>query len=156
MHLRHETQIPAPRAEVFAFFAASANLQRLHHAPFAVRILHHETAVRVGGEIWVQVGVAGILPMVLGFRHNLFEPPARFGEVRIHGVFSRFDHVHEFEEIAGGTLLRDVLCVELPWYYGGELAMKFLIGPQLKKAFAHRSTKLLELTQSGDLLRPSG
>lgn len=151
MHLCHEAEIPAPRAEVFAFFAASANLLRLHHAPFAVRILHHEAAVRVGGEMWVQVGIAGILPVVLGFRHNLFEPPACFGEVLIHGVFSRFDHRHEFDETATGTLVRDVLRVELPWYYGGEVAMKVLIGPQLKKAFAHRAETLQKLAQSGEL-----
>src|SRR5689334_18630179 len=96
MYLCFEHIVPVSRDSVFRFFQNPARLELLHAGWSKVRLLHHENQVRIGAETWVEVTVAGFIPMVLGFRHTLFEPPVRFGEEAIHSPFSRFTHIHEF------------------------------------------------------------
>lgn len=108
MHFCFEHVVPASRDSVFRFFQNPAGLDLLHAGWSRVRLLHHENQVRVDAETWVEVTVAGLIPMVLGFRHMLFEPPFRFGEEAIHGPFTRFAHVHEFIARDGTTVVRDL------------------------------------------------
>jgi ligand-binding SRPBCC domain-containing protein len=99
-----EQTIPLPRRTVFGFFQNPACLAVLHEGWSRFRLLKHETQICVGCETWVEVTIAGFVPVVLGFRHTLFEPPLRFAEELIHGPFSKFHHVHEFEEQGAGCL----------------------------------------------------
>jgi ligand-binding SRPBCC domain-containing protein len=80
--------------------------------------------------------------MVIGFRHTLHDPPHRFGEDLIHGPFSRFSHVHSFEEAGGATVMRDALDVELPWHLGGERVMRWWVAPELQRLFQFRHQAL--------------
>lgn len=114
-------------------------------------MLHHEDQVRVGRETWVEVTVAGFIPMVLGFRHTLFQPPIRFGEELIHGPFSRFTHIHEFLPWDGNSMVRDLLEVCLPWHYGGEAGMRRAIAPAIRRMFQYRAQTLVRLAKEGTL-----
>lgn len=76
MRFCFEHLVPASRDSVFRFFQNPARLDLLHAGWSKVRLLHHENQVRVGAETWVEVTVAGLIPIVLGFRHTLFEFPA--------------------------------------------------------------------------------
>lgn len=96
MRLCFEHRVPLARAAVFAFFENPERLELLHTGRPKLRLLHCETQVRLGAEVWIEATVAGFVPMVLGFRHVVFEPPYRFGEQAVHGPFSRFIHIHEF------------------------------------------------------------
>jgi len=95
MHFCFETLVPVSHDSAFRFFQNSSRLELLHASWPRVRLLHHETKVRIGAETWVEVTLVGCIPMVLGFRHTLFEFPARFAEEAIRGPFSKFTHVHE-------------------------------------------------------------
>jgi ligand-binding SRPBCC domain-containing protein len=98
---------------------------------------------------------ARVLPLVLGFRHVVFEPDRQFAEQAIHGPFSKFFHAHEFESRAGGTLVRDRLEISLPWYYGGEMAVRLLVAPEVKRMFRHRAKALHDLAQNGAIAQPN-
>ena len=100
--------------------------------------------------------VAGILPVAMGFEHSVHEPPQRFEERLIHGPFSKFRHAHEFDEVNSGTVVRDVLEIELPWYYGGEWAVSFFVAPILQRAFRFRGEALLRLAQTGSVAQLAG
>lgn len=156
MHLQFEQMIPMPRAAVYAFHEDPGHLELLHRGWCAFRMIQHEERVRAGGRLWFEVTAVGILPVALGFEHSLYEPGCRFGERLIHGPFRRFEHVHEFEDRDGATLVRDCLEVELPLYYGGEVMMKLLVGPMLRRAFAMRNAALLALAESGALSQRAG
>jgi ligand-binding SRPBCC domain-containing protein len=41
--------------------------------------------------------------------------PRRFVDEMVHGIFRRLRHVHEFYQVAGGTLMRDLLEWEAPF-----------------------------------------
>jgi ligand-binding SRPBCC domain-containing protein len=116
-------------------------------------MLQHETQIRVGGETWIEETVAGFVPVVLGFRHIVFEKPVRFGEELIHGPFSRFVHLHEFEDQNGLTRVRDRLEVEWPWQYGGSWVMERIIAGKIRRMFRCREAAMGRLAHDGTILR---
>jgi ligand-binding SRPBCC domain-containing protein len=83
--------------------------------------------------------------------YNVLEPPTRFGEGQVRGPFARFAHVHEFEPRPGGTLLRERLEVRLPWWLGGEAAVRWIVAPRLRRYFAARHDRLARLAVAGAL-----
>lgn len=93
--------------------------------------------------------MAGILPVVMGFRHSGFEASGWFEETLIHGPLRRFVHRHEFEARGTATLVRDVVSAELPSHFGGALAMRVAGGQALRNLFARRSAALVRLAQTG-------
>jgi ligand-binding SRPBCC domain-containing protein len=145
--------IDAPREVVFAFFRNPRCLPLLHVTEKHIRVMRHGSDVRIGSETWAEVTMFGILPVVIGFRHDIFEPPARFGESLIHGPFKTFTHVHEFRQHDSKTEVIDHLDIELPWFYFGELGVKLLVWPAIKRSFATRHQELLALVNSGNLHR---
>ena len=154
MELTFEQVVPAPRDEVFAFHARPENLAVLMGCAPGFRLLHHDGAVQPGRETWVEVTWAKCVPVALGFRHTIYQPPERFGEELVHGPFRAFSHVHEFEAHADGTLVRDRLHVTLPWTLGGEIAMRALAGG-LRRVFAARQRALSSFCRAGRLAVPA-
>jgi ligand-binding SRPBCC domain-containing protein len=151
MNLCFETHVPVSRDKVFRFFQNPARLEVLHAGWPRVRVLHHENQVRIGAQTWVEVTLGGCIPIVLGFRHTLFESPVRFGEVAIHGPFSKFTHVHEFTERDGMTVVRDLLEVCWPWCYGGKAVLRYSVVPAIRRMFQHRAEVLIRLANNGSL-----
>jgi ligand-binding SRPBCC domain-containing protein len=145
--------IDAPRDVVFAFFRNPRCLPLLHVKEQHIRVLRHGADVRIGAETWAEVTMFGILPVVLGFRHDIFEPPRRFGETLFHGLFTKFTHVHEFRECGDRTEVVDWIEVELPWLYGGEFGARWLVAPGMKRSFAVRHRELGSLVATGELRR---
>src|SRR5512133_1365268 len=143
MHFSYEQIVPVARERVFGFFEHPQRLELLHAGCSRIRLLHHETQVRVGAETWVEVTVAGFIPIVMGFRHTLFEAPIRFGEEAIHGPFSTFTHLHEFMAQGENTAVRDVLDLRLPWQYGGEAAMRHSVASTIRRMFQGRAEALI-------------
>jgi ligand-binding SRPBCC domain-containing protein len=153
MCFRFETIIPVFRETVFAFHENPEHLELLHTGWSKIRLLSHERKVVIGAETWIEMTLAGCLPMVFGFRHTLFEPPVRFGEQAIHGPFTLFKHIHEFEELPGGTLVRDLIEVRLPWQYGAETIVARVVAPCITRMFHKRSRALGRLAREGTITR---
>jgi len=153
MHFIFEHILPLPRESLFAFFGKPEHLPLLHAGWSKIRLLQHETQVRVGAETWVELTLARFIPMVLGFRHFLFEPSYRFGEEAIHGPFSKFVHIHEFRPQNGSTVVRDLLDLEvcLPWNYGAETTMNYCVASAVKRMFRHRAEALTRLASDGTM-----
>jgi len=151
MHFHFEQMIALPRPSVFAFHEDPEHLVLLHRGWAAFRMIQHDGHLHHGGRTWFETTIAGILPIVMGFEHTVYEPPHRFGEQLIHGPFSTFTHIHEFDKVDTGTMVRDLLEVELPWHYGGGLAMKLFVAPMLQRAFRFRGAALLKLAQTGNI-----
>jgi ligand-binding SRPBCC domain-containing protein len=151
MNFCFETLLPVSRDNVFRFFQNPTRLELLHPGWPRVRLLHYENQVRIGGETWVEVTVARCIPTVLGFRHTLLEPPARFGEVAIHGPFSRFTHIHEFIARDGITVVRDLLEVCWPWHFGGKAVEGYSVAPALRRMFKERAEVLAGLCNNEPL-----
>ena len=138
MQFVFERSVAAELDRVFAFFADPGNLDVLHRDDGAFRVLRHAGSVAPGNLTWIECRVGRVLPVVLGFRHDAWDPPHWFSESLVHGPFASFSHRHEFEPVADGTIVRDVLDVRLPWPYGGEAMMKWLVAPGTRARFRLR------------------
>jgi ligand-binding SRPBCC domain-containing protein len=152
MRFQFDTVIDLPGDVLFAFHEDPEHLVLLHRGWASFRMLHHDGCIRIGSRTWFATTIAGIVPVVLGFEHTVYDPPHRFGECLVHGPFRRFSHVHEFTDVDGRTNCSDRLDVELPWYYGGEIVMKLFVAPCLRRAFRLRGEALEELAQSGSIV----
>ncbi|HEY4641149.1 MAG TPA: hypothetical protein VII75_07370 [Thermoanaerobaculia bacterium] len=105
-----ETLIRAPRERVFD--ARTKDLDRIHDG----RVLGLRTTFTV--------------------RVIEMQRPVRYVDEATHRMFRTLRHVHEFEEVDGGTLMRDTLEFESPF---GAIAGWFL------KRFVKRRASALDL-----------
>ncbi len=137
--------IPAPRDEVFAFFADAHNLERITPDFLNFRILT-PAPIRMheGTIIDYRLRLFG-LPVNWKTRIDRFEPDVRFIDIQLAGPYRRWHHLHEFEAIAGGTRMRDVVNYEIPFGPLGRLAERLLVGQTLDKIFSFRYQAIEEI-----------
>ncbi|WP_298862412.1 hypothetical protein [uncultured Gimesia sp.] len=151
MEFRFEQLVSVPRETLFQFYENPDHLNNLHADLPEFRLLHHESSIRPGSTVWVEQTLAGCIPMVMGFRHIVYEPPCLFGEEMIHGPFSLFNHMHEFEEVGDKTIVRDILNIRLAWPYGGEIGTRLFAAGAIRSLFAFRNRTLQRMAGSGEL-----
>ena len=84
------------------------------------------------------------------FEFFRFEPPTRYCERQIRGLFLRYQHEHEFVPDGDATLMRDHIDVELPWWLGGALATRMVVARRLRRFFAYRHRALDALLAQGE------
>jgi ligand-binding SRPBCC domain-containing protein len=142
MRFHFEHLVDLPQEEIFAFHADPANLVLLLSDWPGFRLLHHDGHILPGAATYFELTLYRILPVVFGFHHHIYEPPRRFGEVRLHGPFSVFTHIHTFDETSDGLLAQDDLTMQLPWYYGGEIVMRLIVAPIITQVFTLRQQAL--------------
>lgn len=143
--LEQEQFIPRPRAEVFAFFADAFNLERITPGFLGFRILTPAPIEMAAGTIIeYRIGLYG-LPMRWRTRIDQFEPEARFVDVQEKGPYRRWRHTHTFEEVEGGTLMRDRVEYEIPLGPLGTLARALFVRRSLERIFAHRRAVIAEI-----------
>jgi len=68
--------------------------------------------------------------------------PHRFVDEQLKGPFHRFHHVHEFEPIAEGTLMKDHIEFEAPLGPLGLIAERLVLGGYLPKLIVERNEYL--------------
>jgi ligand-binding SRPBCC domain-containing protein len=100
MEIEFSLRLPVPRAPLFAFHANPENLSLLLNGWKFTEVLSTEGHIQSGARLRVREYL-GPVPLGFVFKHFLFEPSQRFGERMVKGLFHRFEHVHEFEEMEG-------------------------------------------------------
>src|SRR5262249_3770022 len=133
--------LPRPRAEVFAFFADAFRLQDLtpswlHFEVLSPRSLRIEQRTLID----YRLRLRGV-PLRWQSRISVWEPPLRFVDEQMRGPYRRWHHEHQFEEVPGGTLCRDVVDYDV---LGGRLVHTLVVRRDLEKIFAFRHQKLRE------------
>ena len=148
MKLQFEHFFDVPAEELFAFHENPDNLALLLRGWATFRMVANDGHIRVGSITRVQERI-GLVWVGITFEHFVYEPPRRFGERQVGGPFKRFEHIHEFEPAGSSTILRDLLEVVLPWHLGGNLLMKLVVAPKLRRFFAFRHAELERLFREG-------
>jgi ligand-binding SRPBCC domain-containing protein len=136
--LEREQRIPRPRAEVFRFFADAHNLERITPPGLRFRILTPGPIVmRAGAIIEYQLRLFGV-PFRWRTVIETWDPPARFVDVQERGPYRVWRHTHTFEEVSGGTLMRDRVEYQLPFGPLGRLVHGLFVERQVAAIFAFR------------------
>lgn len=150
MQLRFEQLVEASRERLFAFHADPANLAVLLAGWRGFELLEHAGSIRPPARVRLRQAV-GPLRHELTFEHFVCEPPERFGERQIRGPFARFEHVHEFQAAALGTVVVDRIDFALPWRLGGRVAERWVAAPVLRRFFEFRREAYARLVADGRL-----
>jgi len=132
-----------PREEVFPFFAAAENLEKITPDSLHFEIITPQPIeMKEGALIDYRLKIGGI-PQRWRTKISLWEPPFRFADEQLKGPYRRWFHTHTFEECSEGTRMIDHVDYILPFGPLGQLGHP-LIRMQLKKIFTHRNAMIGE------------
>ena len=139
--LRAEAWIPLPRDQVFPFFAAAENLERITPPELRFRIVTPlPVEMRQGTLIDYRLSLDGI---PFGWRTLISEwdPPFAFTDTQLKGPYHTWIHRHTFDEVDGGTLMRDEVRWRVPLWPLGAVAMP-VVRAKVARIFRHRQESL--------------
>jgi ligand-binding SRPBCC domain-containing protein len=143
--LRREQYVDRPLDEVFHFFAAASNLERITPPWLSFQVLTPEPIeMRVGTLIDYRLRVHG-LPLRWTSRIEDWEPGRSFVDRQLRGPYALWHHRHTFEAAGAGTVVRDEVDYELPFGALGDLAHPLFVGRDLERIFAYRHEAVLRL-----------
>ncbi len=148
--LETEMLLPLPCEEVFRFFSRAENLEAITPPELRFRILT-PAPVRIeeGSLIDYRLRLWG-LPFDWRTRIRVWEPPLRFVDEQVRGPYRTWIHLHTFEAVPGGTLVRDRVRYELPLAPLGDVALP-VVRRQLDRIFRFRQQAIRDLLAPGTL-----
>ena len=91
-----------------------------------------------GALIDYRLRVRGI-PMRWRTRIDVWDPPHRFVDEQLRGPYRLWVHEHTFENVDGGTLMRDRVRYAV---WGGALVNWLVVRRDVEKIFAYRTKQL--------------
>ena len=74
-----------------------------------------------------------------------YQPPRYFADEQESGPYKYWRHVHTFDEVEGGTLMRDRVQYELPFGILGAVTHRLIVARQLRGIFDYRNRQLRKI-----------
>jgi ligand-binding SRPBCC domain-containing protein len=136
--LRRQQQLDRPLDEVFGFFAAARNLERITPPTLRFEVRTPEPVrMEAGALIDYRLHYRGVS---LGWTSQIevWEPGRQFVDRQLRGPYGLWHHRHTFSEVAGGTVIEDEVHYAAPFGVLGELAQPLLIERDLRRIFDYR------------------
>ena len=134
--------VPLNRPQVFELFADAFQLEYLTPPWLRFRVLTPSPIeMQTGTLIDYQIRLRGI-PIRWRTKITDWEPPFCFTDSQIRGPYRRWVHTHTFEEVDGGTLVRDRVDYLVP---GGSIANRLFVQRDLRRIFGYRHDQLPDL-----------
>ena len=142
--LEARTTVPLPIEEVFRFFAAAENLERITPSSLRFSILTPlPIEMREGALIDYRLRLMGI-PFGWKTRITRWDPPHEFVDEQLSGPYKVWRHRHRFHTIDEGTEIEDRVEYALPLGPLGLIALP-VVKLQLRGIFAHRQRVVRQL-----------
>ena len=142
--LEREVRVPGTAKEVFTFFAAAENLERITPPELGFGIRSPlPIAMRSDALIDYTIKLYGI-PMKWRTEITKWDPPTSFEDTQISGPYAKWVHTHCFLEDSGSTTIQDRVAYALPFGFLGRIVHP-LIARQLKRIFDYRELAMKEL-----------
>lgn len=142
--LDRQLLLPRPIEEVFRFFSAAENLERITPPWMKFRIVTPgPVEMKRGARIAYALRVHGF-PIHWLTEIEVWNPPHEFVDVQVKGPYKLWRHTHCFRPVAGGTKIEDLVEYQLPLGRLGRLAHHFQVARDLQKIFDYRERKVRE------------
>lgn len=141
--------VPGAVPDVARFFEDPENLARITPPWMRFRIVSPRPIVMaVGARIDYTIRL-GVLPVRWRTVITCYEPGVRFVDEQERGPYRRWRHLHEFEPVAGGTRVRDVVEYDVGLGPLGALARRWYVAPTLERIFDFRADAVAALLGPG-------
>ena len=145
--LRASQPLPLSRQEVFDFFAAAANLERLTPPELQFHIITPlPITMQLGTLIEYRLRLFGV-PFKWLTRISRWNPPHEFVDEQLRGPYRTWIHTHRFWSEGSLTRMADEVHYQLPFFPLGETAYP-LVRWQLGRIFAFRRQAIARLLVS--------
>jgi ligand-binding SRPBCC domain-containing protein len=143
--LKTKLWLPQPRSEIFQFFAAPTNLERLTPDWLCFEIISKAPQPMIeGARLDYRLRIHGV-PIKWRSEIIHWNPPHRFVDRQTKGPYPLWVHEHTFSEHRGGTLVCDNVEYAV---FGGALVNRFLVAPDLDRIFRYRHATLKNIFDS--------
>jgi ligand-binding SRPBCC domain-containing protein len=145
--LEQEQVLPISLEEAWSFFSTPRNLARITPPDmgFVIHEPFDDSPAHAGQRITYTVRPLFGIPLKWVTLIALAEGPHRFVDSQVQGPYKRWWHLHTFEPVQGGVLMRDRVEYELPLGPLGELAHGIFVKKRLQQIFEHRRETLKRL-----------
>jgi ligand-binding SRPBCC domain-containing protein len=144
-HVLERSQfLPITLDEAWAFFSSPRNLAKITPSDmgFVIREPFDDQPTYAGQRITYTVSPLLGIPLKWVTLIAEAEGPHRFVDTQVQGPYKRWWHVHTFEAMEGGVLMKDRVEYELPLGPLGELAHAIFVKQRLKAIFDFRFVTL--------------
>lgn len=131
--------VARPIDEVFEFFAQPVNLGRITPRSLGFEFLTADREMRSGLAIDYRIRPILGIPVTWRTRIGEYDPPHGFRDVQLSGPYRRWEHVHSFTAVDGGTLVRDEVTYAVPFGPLGDLVNRVVVRGELERIFRHRA-----------------
>lgn len=135
-----EQFVPVAIDRVWAFFSRPENLDTITPDDLSFEILSDVAGVAMYEGMIIRYQVSPLfgikLPWVTEITH-ISEPNYFIDEQRF-GPYAFWHHQHHFEEVDGGTLMRDILHYKVPFGPLGNLVDALLVDRRIEEIFTYR------------------
>jgi ligand-binding SRPBCC domain-containing protein len=141
--LEREQFLPIPVEEAWRFFSDPRNLARITPPELGFKI-HGELGDRThtGQRISYTVRPLLGIPVTWVTLIEDVDAPHRFVDSQLKGPYAYWHHLHTFEAVDGGTMMRDRVEYELPFGLLGEIMHRLVVKGKLRQIFDHRRVVL--------------
>jgi uncharacterized protein (TIGR01777 family) len=140
-----EQWIPKTKEDIFPFFSDAHNLETITPPSLNFKITSvSEGPMGVGTEIQYKLSIDGI-PVNWKTLIKDWNPPHYFSDNQEKGPYSKWYHIHRFEDLAGGTLMTDQVDFKIPLGALGYLAASWKVLKDVKKIFNYRREAIHEM-----------
>ena len=135
--------LPAPRAEVFAFFSDPANLEALTPAWLRFEVLTPRPLPQGEGALFeYRLRVRG-LPIRWKTLITRFVPGEQFVDRQIAGPYALWHHTHRFEALpGGGTRMTDQVRYRVGFGLIGRIVTALWVRGDVEQIFRYRTQEI--------------
>lgn len=143
--------VPLKPEEIFRFFCRAENLEALTPPWLNFKIVSKSSEeINKGTVIDYKLKIHGLpvywKTLIVDWQKNSF-----FIDEQKKGPYSKWHHLHTFEQVPGGCLLRDEVTYRVPVAIIGKMLLGGWISKDVSQIFNYRQEKIQALLKSGDL-----
>lgn len=139
--LHTRTELDAPLAEVFPFFASPENLAAITPADLAFQITDAPADIARDATIDYKIRIAG-LPIRWRTRIERWIPGVAFVDSQERGPYRAWWHEHRFVERDGKTIMEDFVYYAPPLGPLGAIANRLVVERMLRRIFGYRRSAI--------------
>ncbi|MGD1978711.1 MAG: SRPBCC family protein [Akkermansiaceae bacterium] len=143
--LTQEQSLPITLEEAWSFFSSPRNLEEMTPPGMGFRIVSLPSETLYEGEI-IQYSVKAFPGVWIPWISEIkaVREGDSFVDDQISGPFKFWHHRHSFEDVNGGTVVKDLVNYSIGFGPFGEIARALFVKKQLEEMFRFRRSRLEE------------
>ncbi|MFD2256064.1 hypothetical protein ACFSSA_05190 [Luteolibacter algae] len=140
IHTLEQSQfLPISLEDAWDFFSSPRNLDRITPAELGFKIVHQPGDKMYEGQIIeyrVMLFPGFWVPWVTEIK--CVKEQLSFIDEQRFGPYKFWHHLHRFEQVQGGVLMKDLVHYALPLWPVGEIGHEVFVRPKLERIFSYR------------------